>query len=85
MFIYFYKLGQTLGSLASVKPNMQSLLILLASGLAESPNTPHGEFSVTKFWGRRENLPQPWFDQWELTIIAFGTGLRMTVCSGLFS
>ncbi len=41
MFIFFYKLGQTLGSLTSVKPNMQSLLVLLASCLAESPNTPH--------------------------------------------
>ncbi len=36
MFIFFYKLGQTLGSLTSVKPNMQSLLVLLASCLAES-------------------------------------------------
>lgn len=49
MFIFFYKLGQTLGSLTLVKPNMQSLLVLLASCLAESPNTPHREFSVTNF------------------------------------
>jgi len=84
MFVFFYKLGQTLGSLTSVKPNMQSLLLLLASCLAESLNTPHGESSVTKFWGRRENLPRPWFEQWEVTIIAFGTGLRMTLGRGLF-
>ena len=48
MFIFLYKLGQTLGSLTSVKPNMQSLLLLLASCLAESLNTPHGESIVTK-------------------------------------
>ena len=47
--IFFYKLGQTLGSLTLVKPNMQSLLLLLASCLAGSLNTPHGESSVTKF------------------------------------
>ena len=84
MFIFLYKLGQTLGSLTSVKPNMQSLLLLLASCLAESFNTPHGESSVTKFWGRRENLPRPWFEQCEVTIIAFGTGLRMTLGRGCF-
>ena len=61
-FYFFYKIGQTLGSLTSVKPNMQSLLVLLASCLAESLNTPHGESSVTKLSGRQENLPRPWFE-----------------------
>ena len=43
MFIFFYKPGQTVGSLTSVKPNMQSLLVLLASCLGgvwfSSPRT----------------------------------------------